>query len=164
MIRIRTADGLGDLAAIRTLFEEYAASIGFDLSFQNFTEELVRLPGEYAPPEGCLLLAVDDAAAPQGGGGPAGCVALRRLSPEICEMKRLYVRPAHRGSGAGRLLAEAIILEGRRRGYAKMRLDTVPAMERARSLYRALGFTDIPAYRFNPIPGTLYMEMALSIR
>lgn len=156
MLRIRQAEWPADLPAVRTLFEEYAASLGFDLSFQNFQQELAGLPGDYVPPGGCVLLAFADPA-----GAAAGCVALRPLEPRICEMKRLYVRPTHRGTGAGRRLGEAIIAEARALGYRSMRLDTVPSMERARALYRALGFRDIPPYRYNPIPGTSYMELTL---
>jgi len=146
-----------EIPAVRTLFEEYGASLGFDLCFQNFTVEMAGLPGDYAPPRGALLLAVDEAAA-----GILGCVALRPLEDDHCEMKRLYVRPAGRGLGTGRRLAEAIIGAGRGLGYAKMRLDTLPAMARAIALYEALGFRDIPPYRVNPIPGARYLELDLT--
>lgn len=142
------------LDAIRTLFVEYAASLGFDLAFQDFECELEELPDGYTSPEGCLLLATY-------GGQPAGCVALRKLADGICEMKRLYVRPAWRGLQIGRCLAEAVIAEARQLGYARMRLDTVPGMDRAQDLYRALGFYEIDAYRYNPIPGARYMELNL---
>jgi ribosomal protein S18 acetylase RimI-like enzyme len=138
---------------MRTLFEEYAASLGVDLSFQDFERELAELPGEYVPPAGRLLLALD--------AEPAGCVALRPFEPGVCEMKRLYVRPAHRGSGLGRLLAQAIVEAGRDAGYERMRLDTLPSMAAARGLYRSLGFVEIEAYRHNPIHGTTYFERAL---
>ena len=162
MLRIRHAEWPADQEIVRLLFEEYAASLGFDLSFQNFQQELSALPGDYAPPGGCVLLAVAEAArVPEATEEVAGCVALRPLETRVCEMKRLYVRPAHRGTGAGRLLADAVIAEGRARGYQTMRLDTVPSMERARALYRSLGFRDIPPYRFNPIAGTSYMELTL---
>jgi putative acetyltransferase len=140
---------------VRTLFEEYAASLGFDLAFQGFDVELRDLPGEYGPPRGRLLVA-------RVGSEPAGCVALRQLEGDVCEMKRLYVRPAYRRTGAGRALAEAVISAGRELGYARMRLDTVPAMGAARALYGSLGFREIPPYRHNPIPGTAYMELRLT--
>jgi putative acetyltransferase len=139
---------------VRRLFEEYAASLGIDLGFQDFDTELRELPGEYAPPRGRLLLARID-------GDAVGCVGLRPLETDVCEMKRLYVLPAHRGTGAGRALAEAVIRAGAQLGYRHMRLDTLPSMEAARALYRSLGFREIEPYRHNPIPGTAYMELAL---
>jgi GNAT superfamily N-acetyltransferase len=138
----------------RALFEEYAAGLGVDLSFQGFEEELRTLPGDYAPPRGVLLLAVEAE-------GPLGCVALRAVDEETAEMKRLYLRPAARGRGLGRQLAEAILAEASRLGYRRVRLDTLPGMESAQSLYLALGFHEIPAYRFNPVPGTRFLERDL---
>lgn len=153
---MRVVDGHTDdrLPAVKILFEEYAASLEVDLSFQDFDSELAELPGDYAPPAGRLLLALD-------GDAPAGCVALRPYEPGVCEMKRLYVRPAFQGTGLGRRLAEAIVAAGREAGYASMRLDTLPTMEAARSLYRSLGFEEIEAYRPNPVHGTTYFELRL---
>lgn len=143
-----------DLDAVRALFREYAASLDVDLSFQNFQEELGSLPGEYAPPSGRLLAAWRD-------GEIAGCVALRAISQQICEMKRLYVRPVARGRGLGRMLAERIIEEACSIGYEAMRLDTLPSMDRAILLYRDLGFVEIAPYRHNPVPGSRFMELRL---
>jgi len=143
------------IAQARELFLEYAQSLGFSLCFQNFDKELANLPGDYAPPEGRLLLAEYD-------GQLAACVALHKLEPDICEMKRLYLRPQFRGKGLGRILADRIIADARQIGYRRMRLDTVePVMRDAVAMYRKLGFKEIPAYRPNPNPGTLYMELQL---
>jgi GNAT superfamily N-acetyltransferase len=139
---------------VRELFREYAASTGFDLCFQDFDRELAALPGEYAPPRGRLLLAHVN-------GQLAGCVALRPLDAETCEMKRMFLRSGHRGRGLGRALATSIIREARTIGYRRMRLDTVPAMKEAIGLYRCLGFRDIASYRHNPIPGALFLELRL---
>jgi len=143
-----------DVEEARMLFREYEASLGIDLCFQNFEAELAGLPGAYAPPSGRLLLA-------RSADEIAGCVALRELDIDACEMKRLYVRDAYRGVGLGRLLAEAILEEARRIGYRRMRLDTLPSMRRAIPLYRSLGFCDIAPYTSNPIEGALFLEKDL---
>jgi putative acetyltransferase len=154
-LAIVNAESAVQLEQARELFVEYAQSLGFSLCFQNFDKELADLPGEYAPPAGRLLLA-------EYGGELAGCVALHRLGEEICEMKRLYLRPRFRGQGLGRILADRIISEARGIGYKRMRLDTVePVMKDAVAMYRRFGFREIAAYRPNPMPGTLYMELVL---
>ena len=153
VIIIREADN-ADVAEIRKLFEEYAQSLGIDLGFQDFEQELASLPGAYAPPAGRLLLAAD-------GASPVGCVAVRRLGDDMCEMKRLYVRPEVRGQRLGRKLAEAAIAFGRGAGYRAMRLDTLPSMATAHELYRQLGFREVAPYRYNPVPGTTFMELVL---
>ncbi len=153
-VRLVGAYGGAELAWARELFLEYARSLDFELCFQGFDAELAALPGDYAPPRGRLFVAVV-------AGQAAGCVALRPLGGDACEMKRLYVRPAFRGTGLGRRLAEEVIAAARDIGYARMRLDTVPAMEEAIGLYRALGFYEIEPYRANPVPGAKYMELAL---
>ena len=144
----------GAIESVRLLFIEYAASLGCELGFQDFGHELAELPGAYSPPTGCLFLAQIE-------GQAVGCVALRKLSGDVCEMKRLYVRPANRGMGIGRMLAERVISSALKIGYRQMRLDTVPSMHRAQMLYRSLGFHEIDAYRYNPITGTTYLELDL---
>lgn len=140
---------------VRELFLEYAQSLGFSLCFQGFDEELNSLPGAYAPPKGRLLLA-------KYAGQPAGCVALRPLESPICEMKRLYLRPAYRGKGLGRMLTDRVITEARLIGYERMRLDTIQSsMQDAIAIYRKIGFQEIPPYRKNPIAGALYLELQL---
>ena len=151
---IRPASAGADVETVRTLFDEYARELAIDLSFQGFAEERDRLPGEYVPPRGRLLLA-------EGGGSAAGCVALRPLDARTAEMKRLYVRPAARGIGLGRGLAHAVIAEAQSAGYDLLRLDTLPSMGAAIAMYRALGFREIAPYRHNPVPGALFLERAL---
>ena len=153
-MRLTVVENEGQVEEARTLFKEYEAATGVDLCFQNFAQELATLPGDYAPPAGRLILAYD-------GAEPAGCVALRKVDDTVCEMKRLYLRPAFRGTGLGRTLAERIIEEAREVGYERMRLDTLPTMRSAIALYRSLGFREIEPYRFNPVEGTLYMEREL---
>lgn len=150
---VRQTD-VSDLDEVRALLREYEASLPFALGFQGFERELASLPGDYAPPHGALLVA-------EVGGELAGCVALRDLGGGSCELKRLYVRPRHRGARVGQLLAEAMVAEARSRGYARMRLDTTPGMEAAQALYARLGFRDVPPYTANPVPGARFMELDL---
>jgi ribosomal protein S18 acetylase RimI-like enzyme len=137
------------------LFEAYEQEVDAAQCFQNFQAELDALPGDYAPPTGCLLLAEYD-------GQAAGCIALRPLDDDRCEMKRLYVRPDHRGHQIGRLLTEALIRQARARGYRALRLETTPAMEKAVALYAGLGFREIPPYSSTPAESTLFMELLLT--
>jgi GNAT superfamily N-acetyltransferase len=140
----------------RTLFREYQASLNIDLCFQSFEEELAGLPGKYAPPAGALLLAFT------GDGTPAGVIAMRPIDDEICEMKRLFVRPVARGQNLGRQLIDRILATARAAGYRKMRLDTLTGlMDKAISLYRAYGFYDIPAYYESPLKNELFLELDL---
>jgi putative acetyltransferase len=153
------AESAAQISQARELFLEYAQSLGFSLCFQNFDKELANLPGDYAPQEGRLLLVEKD-------GQLAGCVALHKLgsevASEVCEMKRLYLRPQFRGKGLGRALADRIIAEARNIGYQRMRLDTVePVMKDAVAMYRKLGFREIAPYCKNPMAGALYMELEL---
>jgi GNAT superfamily N-acetyltransferase len=139
----------------RRLIEEYAASLALDLSFQDFEHEINSLPSEYGPPGGAFLLAMED-------GRAVGCIGLRRFSDEAGEVKRLYVVPACRGRGLARALVEGILASARRLGYARLLLDTLPSMKEAQSLYRSFGFRPIAAYRFNPVEGTVFLELKLS--
>jgi putative acetyltransferase len=154
MIELVRVDTPEKIEKTRKIFRQYARFVDFDLSFQGFAEELASLPGDYSSPAGGLLLA-------QEGNETAGCVALRKIGDGICEMKRLFVSPQHRGSGIGRILADAIIKEAQKLGYKRMRLDTVPPMTSAIGLYRSLGFEEIPPYCHNPVPGAKFFELQL---
>jgi putative acetyltransferase len=145
---------LADLADVKAMLLEYQAWVGVDLCFQNFARELANLPGDYTPPGGALFVA-------RGGDGLIGMIALRRRDDDRAEMKRLFVRPAARGTGLGRRLAERVIVEARARGYREICLDTLPIMQDAQRLYTQLGFRDIDAYYGSPIEGTRYMALAL---
>ena len=154
-MRIFTANTEEEIEHARTLFEEYAASLGISLCFQNFAEELKSLPGKYAPPDGRLLLATEN-------DDLAGCIALRKLQEGVCEMKRLFVRPAYRSHGLGRVLVQTIVDEARMLGYTHMRLDTLPGlMDKAIALYRSFGFNEIGPYCENPVEGAKFMELEL---
>ena len=157
-IGLHSAESATTIADVRTLFIEYAATLNIDLCFQNFTEELDALPGEYATPRGALVIVTVN-------GDLAGCCAMRPLDsvdyPNACEMKRLFVRPSYRGLRLGRLLAESILDLSRQAGYACILLDTLDDMESARALYQELGFEEIPPYYFNPIAGAHYLRAKL---
>jgi len=155
MIYISTANTTDDLQEVRKLFVEYQSSLGLSLCFQNFDDELTALPGDYAPPDGCLLIAVYQEEV-------AGCVALRKFVDGVCEMKRLYIRPQYRGLKIGKALAEAVIQYARRVGYARMRLDTLPKLKAALSLYRSLGFEEITPYHDYPMQA-IFMELSLKV-
>jgi len=155
MIELIAADHPEQYAVARTLFREYAAQLGHDLCFQRFDEELASLPGAYAPPGGCLLLARDH-------DQWVGCVALRAISDTVCEMKRLYVRPSCRGRGLGRQLAEAVVQRAKTIGYQRMRLDTLESMTEARTLYQSLGFRETESYYYNPIGGVVFYALDLT--
>ena len=154
MIEISPATLPGDLPVVRQLFREYAEGLGIDLGFQDFEGELTSLPGKYAPPQGRLILAWDD-------GKPVGCVALRPIDGEACEMKRLYVQSRVRGAQLGRRLAQRICDEARDAGYRRMCLDTLPTMSSAGRIYSALGFKPIEPYVFNPIEGAIFLGLEL---
>ncbi len=153
-IDIAHAEGAGDMETVRALFLEYQDAIGVDLCFQGFEEEVAALPGAYAPPEGCLLLARD-------GERTAGVVGMWPIGEGRAEMKRLYVRPPWRRTGLGRRLAEAVIEAARDAGHSSICLDTLNFMDEARALYISLGFAEIPAYYDNPLDGVVYMEQSL---
>lgn len=154
MIEIRAARFPEDADAVRAVFREYAEGLGIDLGFQDFEAELAALPGKYAAPGGCVLLAID-------GDTVLGCVALRPSGPDAAEMKRLYVRPAGRGLKLGRRLAEAVCDAARQAGYARIRLDTLPDMVAARAVYASMGFVPTAPYVFNPIAGAIFLERGL---
>lgn len=155
-MNIKQAESPEDILLAHQLFEEYAAALGISLCFQNFDQELADLPGQYAPPSGRLLLAFVDSEV-------AGCVALRDLGHGTCEMKRLYLRPAYRGQGLGRKLAETIINDACRMGYQQMCLDTLPGrMDPAIAMYESFGFIEIPPYYDNPVEGAKFMELSLA--
>jgi putative acetyltransferase len=153
-VEIREA-AAADIPTVRALFEEYAAGLGVSLCFQKFDEELAGLPGAYAPPSGRLLVAWED-------GTAAGCIALRQLTEGRCELKRLYVRPAFRGRGLGRLLANRALEEAAAAGHESACLDTLPSMTEAVALYRALGFVPTEPYCHNPVPGALFFTKSLA--
>jgi ribosomal protein S18 acetylase RimI-like enzyme len=160
MFRIEQASTDEQIALARELFREYAKALSVDLCFQDFERELRELPGKYAPPAGRLLLAYnnDESTSER----VAGCGALRPLSAEICEMKRLYVRPEFRGSGVGRAMTLALITAAQEIGYRALRLDTLSEMRAAQELYRQMGFRDISAYCNNPVAGVRYLELDLT--
>lgn len=147
---IRAARFPGELEVVRGLLREYQHSVDAAVCFTTFEKELAALPGDYV----ALLVAEDER-------GLAGTAALRPLGDGVCEMKRLYVRPRARGANLGRALTEAIVAEGRARGYSALRLDTLPIMDRAIALYRSLGFREIAPYSDHPFPGALFFEITL---
>ena len=153
-MKIINPNTAAEVADVRHLMLEYALSMGLDLAYQQYDKELADLPGRYASPTGWLLLA-------KCGGAAAGCVALRDIGDNICEMKRMYVPAEFRRRGIGRLLAEAIIKKGAELGYSAMRLDTRASFVEAIALYRSLGFQEINAYEYNPSPDAMYMELSL---
>lgn len=164
-VRVRLAESAAELSQAAALMREYAASLAFALDYQGFESEVASLPGKYAPPQGCILLAwVDDHAE------PVGCIAMRPLDASgyregdptpACEMKRMYVRPTARGLGAGRALAAELLARARRAGYAMMKLDTERTFLAATALYRELGFVEIPRYNDDPQPDTIWMGLVL---
>lgn len=155
-IEICPVDSTNDIEIVREIFREYEAAIGVSLCFQSFEKELAELPGAYAPPKGRLyLLRID--------GEVEGCIALRPCGEQDCEMKRLYVRPARRKGGVGRLLAERVIADARSIGYRRMLLDTLDSMQSAQRLYESLGFVDAEPYTHNPHSGVRYMQLDLRL-
>jgi putative acetyltransferase len=155
MLKIVNCEAPGHLQDAKKLFQEYSDSRLGDPALTDFPMEIAQLPGAYAAPNGCLLLAYHESQ-------PVGCVALHRWSEGIAEMKRLYVQPRKRGMGIGKLLVERVIAQAMMMGYLQLRLDTIPGMDKAQALYRAMGFKEIPPYRHNPNKGTLFFELQLS--
>ncbi len=149
---IRQAEGEKDIEEARALFLEYQDSIDVDLGYQDFADEVAGLPGAYEAPRGRLLLATID-------GAVCACIALRPLNETTCEIKRLFVRPSHRGFGLGRTLVTRILEEAQEIGYAQVYLDTLPSMSQAAAIYVSFGFEEVPPYRFSPVPGTRFMAI-----
>jgi len=154
MLEIKQVTSKERIEQASELFKEYANYLNIDLEFQNFNEELESLPGDYSLPEGCLLLAFYK-------NKLAGCVALRKFDEGMCEMKRLYVRSGYRGKGIGKALAKQILNTARKLGYTHMRLDTLPFMKEAITLYLSLGFKEIDPYCYNPYEGAKFFELKL---
>lgn len=152
---IRLIEAYPHISDVSALFQQYAASLGVDLNYQNFADELACLPGKYAKPDGSLYLAYVDSV-------PAGCVAMRRLDAQRAEMKRLFVHPDYRDLHLGRMLVEQVIRDAAEAGYHFLVLDTLSTMDRAKSLYRSLGFVEIAPYYASPVPGTCYLGLSLS--
>ena len=157
MMRIKSAETPEFVRIARELFVEYSESLEVDLCFQDFAGELAKLPGEYARPAGRLMLVFE-------GQDAVGCGALRPIDDAVCEMKRVYLRPSVRGKGAGRMLIAELIEIARELGYQRMRLDTLPSMKQAMTIYHSLGFREIAPYRVNPVPGAKFLELDLSVR
>jgi GNAT superfamily N-acetyltransferase len=155
MLKIVNCEAPDHLQDAKKLFQEYADSRPGDPALTDFPREIAQLPGEYAAPDGCLLLAYHE-------DQPVGCVALRKCGEGIAEMKRLYVRRQKRGMGIGKLLVDRVITQAIMMGYLQLRLDTIPGMDKAQALYRTAGFKEIPPYRYNPNKGTLFFELRLS--
>jgi ribosomal protein S18 acetylase RimI-like enzyme len=155
MIVLKQPVSQNEISTARALFIEYQQYIGIDLCFQNFNEELANLPGDYAPPSGRLYIAYDDDV-------PLGCVGLRKLDDTTCEMKRLYVKPSHRGKKLGKLLVETIIVDAKEIGYKRMVLDTLSRMKEAVAMYRKFGFKEIPQYCNDPLEDAIFMELLIS--
>ena len=155
MHEIRSARFPVDHQSVVGIFREYVTSPSVDLGFQDYEQEFATLPGAYAPPEGCLLLALE-------GDAVVGCAALRRVDALSAEMKRVYLRPATRGTGLGRRLVTAVLAEAHRLGYRRVCLDVLPEFPTAQALYLSLGFVPAPPVSFNPVPGTQFLALTLS--